>query len=183
MSAAAVPPQPSQGTAVVDGEYCEWSLPVDFFANMYRAGRPEKPLESKLYLRYDCVGKTMYALVLAEPGVIGRIDSLETTAWIAIGTHNRKAVNELAGNDGVPPDFAWVARAFDGDPWHVLGYEASFPLEPGGYIIIAHMDVWDATRQTSATTGFPGSGPQLEVHCPTNAIEAATLGAIKALFR
>lgn len=177
-----VPPQPSQGTAVVDGQYCEWSLPTDFFANMYRAGRPNKPLESKLYLRYDCIKRTMYALVLVEPGVVGYIDSTATTAWIAIGAQNNKVVNELAGNDGVPPDFEWIARGYDGNPWHVLGYEASFPLQPGSYIIIAHIDVWDATTQTSATMGFPGTGPQLEIQCSTNAIEAATFGALKAMF-
>lgn len=183
LSVSATPPLPSLGTAVVDGQYGEWNLTADFFANMYRAGKPNKPLESKLFLRYDCTKQVMYALVLVEPGAVGYIDSSASTAWIAINANNNKVVNELAGNDGVPPDFAWVGRGYDGGQWHVLGYEASFPIRPGSYIIMAHINIWDARAQTSATTGFPGTGPQFEIHCPTNTVEAATFGALKAMFR
>jgi hypothetical protein len=40
---AVVAPQPTYGTAVVDGSYAEWNLTDDFFAYMYRAGNPSKP--------------------------------------------------------------------------------------------------------------------------------------------
>jgi hypothetical protein len=181
--ATAVPPQPSQGMAVVDGVYAEWNLTNDFFADMYRAGKPDKPLESKLYLCYDCTTSTMYAFVLCEPDVVGYIDSLVTTAWIAIGSRNNKVVNELAGNDGVPPDFAWVGQGFDGDPLHVKGCEASFQILPGSYIIIAHIIIWDVTGQASATMGFSGTGPDLVVPNCQTAVEPTTFGAIKALYR
>lgn len=180
--APATPPQPSYGVAVVDGNPGEWNLNVDFFANMYRAGDPEKPLESKLYLRYDCLTYTVYALVLVESGVAGTIDTTATTAWIAIDDHNHKAVNEVSGNDGVPPDFAWVGQGYDGDPLHVMGYEASFPLEPGMYLIIAHLWVTDGGAQTSATIGFPKTGPPLVLNCETPA-EPATWSHVKALYR
>jgi hypothetical protein len=173
--AAARPPQPTFGTAVVDGQYGEWNLVNDFFANMYRAGDSTKVLESKLYLRYNCATNTVYALVLAESGVIGYTDSLSTDAWIAIDQHNTKVVNQNAGNDGIPPDFAWIARGFDGDPRHVLGYEASFTLLP--------LEIWDATTQTSATIGHPKSGPPLEIPSLPSAVEPATFGAIKSLYR
>jgi len=51
--AMAAPPQPTYGVANVDGNIGEWDLANDFFANMYRAGKTDKEIESKLYLRYD----------------------------------------------------------------------------------------------------------------------------------
>lgn len=182
-AASATPPFPSIGTAVVDGEYGEWNLTTDFFADMYRAGDPNKPLESKLYLRYDCATNTVFALVLCEPGVVGYIDSTATTAWIAIGSQSNKVVNEVSGNDGIPPDFAWIDRGFDGNPWHVLGYEASFSMMPGSYAIIAHIDIWDIYSQTSATMGFPDTGLELIILDLPSAVQPATLGGLKARYR
>lgn len=182
-AASAAPPLPSVGTAVVDGKYGEWNLKADFFADMYRAGDPNKALESKLYLRYDCVTNTIYALVLCEPGVVGYIDSTATTAWIAIGSHSIKVVNETSGSDGIPPDFAWIDRGFDGDPWHVLGYEASFSMMPGSYMIIAHIGIWDISSQTSASMGFPDTGPELIILDLPSAVQPVTLGGLKARYR
>ncbi len=171
-SSYALPPDTSLGHAEVDGEYeDDWNLEADFFANMYRAGRPTFPLESKLCLRYDCAEGTMYALVLVEPEVAGCIDAHDVTSWIAIDRVNRKVVNQESGNDGTPPDFAWVGAGFDGDPAHALGYEASFLIAPGTtHIIIAHLQVWDdGAEQGSATEGSPGTGPQLIVPACTTA--------------
>jgi hypothetical protein len=168
---------------VVDGQYGEWNLTDDFFANMYRAGYPSKQLESMFYLRYDCRTNTLYALVLVVPGGVGYIDSGATTAWISIGSQSTKTVNQISDNDGSPPDFAWIGRGFDGNPQHVKGYEASFHIGSGTYIIIAHIDVWDATSQTSATMGSPGSGPDLVIPESPSAVEPTSFGAIKALYR
>jgi hypothetical protein len=182
--AAAVPPQPSFGTAVVDGHYGEWNLTADFFADMYRAGGPDKIVESKLYLRYDCITNTMYVLVLVQPGVVGYIDSLATTAWVAINTNSNKVVNELSGNDGIPPDFAWIDRGYDGDNWHVRGFEASFYIVPGTYNILASLHVLDGGIQTSATDiDFPHTGPELVIPDWPSAVGPSTFGAIKALYR
>lgn len=180
---AAAPPQPSLGTALVDGQYGEWDLANDFFANMYRAGDSTKAAESKLYLRYDCATGTAYALVLCEPGVVGCVDSSEADAWIAIDLHNRKVVNRNSVNDGIPPDFAWVGRGFDGNPQHAQGYEASFYATSAAYMIFVHIDVWDEELQTSALVGHPKAGAQLLIPCVPNAIEPTTFGAIKALYR
>jgi hypothetical protein len=175
------PPYPTPGTAVVDGDYGEWNLTTDFFADMYRAGNPDKPVESELYLRYDCISNTLYALVLNLPGVVGYIDSSAVTSWIAIDDNSNKVVNELSGNDGVPPDFAWIDRGYDGNPQHVHGYEASFTLYPGSYEIMAHTDIWDDDTQTSATSGCPKAG--LEIIAEPSALEAASFSIIKALYR
>jgi hypothetical protein len=189
LAATAVPPNPTLGTAVVDGQYGEWNIPSDFFSNMYRAGDSTKALESKLYLRYDCVTNTMYALVLCEPGVPGYIDSTAATAWIAINRQNNKVVSETSGDNNIPPDFAWIGRGYDGNPQHVRGYEASFLISPGTYEIIAHIDVWDdgmgmpAAVQTSATPGFPKSGPDLIILDAPSAVLPTSLGALKAMYR
>jgi len=60
----------------------EWKLTEDFFAHMYRAGKPTKEVESELYLRYDCSTKTMYVLVLAVAGVPILVEPDE--AWVAM---------------------------------------------------------------------------------------------------
>lgn len=187
--AAAIPPAVSLGHVNVDGHYFwDWDLNVDFFANMYRAGDPAKPLESKLYLKYDCSTMTMYALVLCEPGVVGYIvqpDGINpdtTTAWIALNTSNNKVVNEDADNNGIPPDFAWVERGYDGDLWHAQGYEASFPLVGDGttHYIFVQIDVWDdGAQQTSRVI----NGLQVTVPDCSVGTESTTWGAIKGLYR
>ncbi len=179
----ATPPQPTYGTAVVDGDPGEWNLTADFFADMYRAGKASKPLESKLYLRYDCYTGTLFALILTEPGVVGYIDTSAVTGWIAIDSQNNKLVNEAAGNDGVPPDFAWIDRGFDADSTHVHGYEASFHLPEGTYAIIGHVDVYDGGAQTSATEGFPGDGADLEIDCGSVPTQPTTWSRMKQLYR
>jgi hypothetical protein len=182
--ATATPPIPTLGTAVVDGQYGEWDLTNDFFANMYRTGDSTKALESKLYLRYDCETATQYVLVLCEPGIPGYIDSTATTSWIAIDNHNAKFVNEMSGDDGVPPDFAWVGRGYDGNPQHMQGFEASFYLMAGTCMIFASMDVWDDDfQQTSCLVGHPWTGAELVIPCAPTATEATSFGAIKALYR
>jgi len=174
--------QISRGTAVVDGQYGEWDLARDFFTDMYRAGEPTKPLESRCYLRYDCVTNTMYVLVLVEPGVIGSIEPQEATSWVAVDDNSDKVVNEHANQDGIPPDFAWIGRAYDGDPQHVRGYEASFVMLPGTYILLVHMNVWDEEIQTSATIGSPKVGIPIEIPSLPSAAEPVTFGGLKALY-
>src|SRR5207248_6223879 len=63
---AANPPQPTYGTAIVDGNYGEWNVANDFFGNMYNAGNPSKAHTSNGYLRYDCSADIMYVLVLQQ---------------------------------------------------------------------------------------------------------------------
>src|SRR5205809_2852194 len=168
--ALAAPPNPTYGTANVDGNSGEWNLVQDFFSLMYRAGNPSKPVESRAYLRYNCTTQTMYVLVLMEPNSVGYIDPNAQTAWVAINAQNNKLVTENSGDDGIPPDFEWIGQGYDGNPQHVRGYEASFPLAPGSYNIIFHVDVIDPSgAQTSASPGFPGTGPALLIDCTTGA--------------
>ena len=125
---AASPPQPTYGTAVVDGNISEWDLTNDFFANMYLAGNPTKKIESKLYLRYDCSSHTLYVLVLTVPGVSALAQGWESAAWGAIGTVSNKVYTGSSGNPPTPPQFAWVGLS--GDGLTAQGYEASLPRRP-----------------------------------------------------
>jgi len=144
--AFAASPYPSIGTATVDGNPGEWNLANDFFADMYRAGDGGKVVESKLYLRYYPTTETLYLLVLTEPGVPAL--ALEDDAWAAIDDISNKEVNGNSGNDGTPPDFAWV-NPTNGE---ADGFEASFNLAIGEYTLIVHIQVFnDNEAQTSKT--------------------------------
>ena len=184
--ATATPPNPTYGTAVVDGSIGEWNLTNDFFANMYRAGKPNQPLESKLYLRYDCETHTMYALCLREPAdpIVAYPNPQQN--WIAINSQANKLVSGLdQPADATPPDFAYY-NLFGPTPPDSLtyadGWEASFTIGAGSYTLIGHAEVYAGGGQTSATTGFPGTGPSLVIECvvPT---ESSTWGKIKSLYR
>ena len=181
--AAAGPPSPVYSSANVDGNSGEWNLATDLFSLMYRAGKSNKPVESRAYVRYSCATQTLYVLVLMEPGSVGYIDPNAQTAWIAVNNVNNKVVTENSGDDGVPPDFQWIGRGYDGNPQHMRGYEASFSLAPGSYTILFHGDVIDASgAQTSASPGSPQSGPPLTISCLTGA-ESTTWGALKLIYR
>ena len=159
-------PYPTYGTAVVDGNNAEWDLNADFFANMYRAGNPNKPIESYLYLRYDCFTQTMYALCMkagADP-IIAYPNPEQN--WIAIDAQNNKVVSGLSGNDGIPADFEFINTYGPTPPDSLIyadGWEASFPLSPGSYTLIAHAEVWDQIRATvrrwSSSAWFAPSPP------------------------
>ena len=130
---AANPPSPTYGTAVVDGSIVEWNLSADRFAAMREDGYPNKPVVAYLYLRYDCASSTLYALVLGEDGVVFRQTRPEN-AYIRIDGSG-KLFSGNSGNNGTPPDFAWV----DGDGTYAAGYEGSGKLDPGTYTVRAHV--------------------------------------------
>jgi hypothetical protein len=139
----ATPPEPTYASANVDGNPAEWDLTNDFFADMYRAGDPNKQVESKLYLRYDCQTQTLYALVLVEQGVT--VLPQPDDAFIKLGNAT-KLVDGNYGDDGTPPDFAWITQNST-----YFGFEASTPLAPGSYTNLnVHVQVSDEGSQTSA---------------------------------
>ena len=138
----ATPPYPTTpATATVDGNPGEWDLTNDFFADMYRAGTSDKVVQSKLYLRYDPATDTLYVLVLAEPAYPGLREADE--AWVKID--GAKKV------DGTYADFAWV-ELNPPETDYVKGYEASFTLPEGSYMLDVHLNVYgDGQSQTSRT--------------------------------
>lgn len=139
-------------SAVVDGSYSEWNLTYDFFANMYRDGDPAKALEARLYLRYSFDTHTVYALVLTASGVTARL--VAGDAKVAIGAISNVVVSGTSGNNGIPPDFAWVGS----NGTYALGFEASFQLAPGSPGIMANLKVNDGSPLTASTVNYPQSG-------------------------
>lgn len=156
----ATPPEPTYGSATVDGDYSEWDLNNDHFAHMYRAGNPLKPIESHLYVRYDCQTETLYVLVLAEQGVpvLPQADD----AFVKLGNAT-KLVDGNSGNDGVPPDFSWIVEGENGT---YVGFEASAPLPPGSYPNLnVHVQVFDDDE--SQTSAVADRAIQLDILCAT----------------
>ncbi|MEA3335321.1 MAG: SdrD B-like domain-containing protein [Chloroflexota bacterium] len=160
-SLAATPPEPTYWIAVVDGDPGEWDLDDDFFADMHKAGNPDKPVLSKLYVRYDCATETGYVLVLPEPGIA--IEAYHTGGEHYVKVDGNQLVSNLDGNDGTPPDFAYIGY-FDPTPTNppyeppdatADGWEASFVLAPGNYNTLnVHTQVDDGSpNQTSAVEG------------------------------
>ncbi len=150
---AVVLPQPAYGVAVVDGNPGEWDTTADFYANMYRAGNPSKPLESKLYLRYDCYTETLYALVLAEPGVLIIADQDSFIKW---GDSIKIVDASDAPADGTLPDFEWINKVYN----VTLGMDVADGWEAAAHVPVAdytdlnvHTQVYDGGSQTSAVSG------------------------------
>lgn len=153
-ASAATPPSPTYNVANVDGNISEWSLAADYFADMYRAGNPQQDVLSKLYLRYDCGAKVLYALVLVEPGHPNAVNHTEDHH---IKIDGAKAVDDQTGDDGVAPDFAWYQRVGN----TAAGWEASLPLQPGSYLLSVHTQVDDDETSAVANREVP-----LRVTCP-----------------
>ena len=162
--------EPSYGVAVVDGDYSEWDLPNDYFADMYKAADPDKDVLSKLYLRYDCSTHTLYALVLVEPGHPVDADIPADNHFVKLGNDTKLVDGTDYPPDGTPPDFAWIGLSTDGTT--ADGWEASAYLAPATYSNLnAHTDVDD--METSAVTNRAIS---LTLDCQT----AVTLASINA---
>jgi hypothetical protein len=176
LAVLAAAPNVVAGAAVVDGSYSEWNLTNDFFANMYVNGDSSKELWSRAYLRYDYTSGTMYVLVLDETTKTS--STVAGNAWVALcattddNIKNNKVVVDSSGNDGTPPDFAWVAASGG----FAQGYEASFKVDPGSWLILIHIEA--GSSGTSATVGFKGNGDPLVIKYPTTIITSLDKGSI-----
>lgn len=170
---AASPPQPTYGSAVVDGHTGDWSLSADRFSDLTDTGQADSPVRGHLYLRYDCKTETLYALVLGVDGIQFQQTRPED-AYIRIDGSG-KAVSGNSGNDGTPPDFSWV----NPDGKLADGFEGSAPLSPGEYTIRAHV-----LRPSERSDGYTpvdniGRADPLKIVCkaeptPTGSLEPTT---------
>jgi hypothetical protein len=107
----------------INGSDGDWDEPTaDFLAEMYEAGKPEKDVLSHLYGRYDCATQTFYVHVVTVAGWV--ILPSDNDNYVKLGQTD-KLVDGSDGDDGVPPDFAYVGQK---------AWEASFHLAPGSYL-------------------------------------------------
>jgi hypothetical protein len=164
--AAVLAASPSEGSATVDGATGDWSLGADFFADMTPGGSGSAVL-AKLYLRYDCEDEVLYALVLAEDGE--KILQKDPTSsgddfsesYLQIDGSG-KAVHGGSGNDGTPPDFAFVNPASD----VADGFEASASLEPGSHTLRAHALIADDSEEEGyVAVDTAGRQVSLDIEC------------------
>ncbi len=122
---------------MVDGDPSEWA-PGDWFADLTQAGQAWRPISGSLYLRYDCTTETLYAWVDAAGEGRFRADR-PSQAYLRIDGSGKR-VHGKSGDDGIAPDFAWVAR----DGRLARGWEASARVAPDARSIRAHvLMAWD----------------------------------------
>jgi hypothetical protein len=141
MPALAAAPDVNTGTGItVDGSFADWTE-ADFFADMYRAGDPEKEVESHLFLRYDCDADVLYVGVVAADGVT--IIDNDADNFVKFGDSDKKVDGSDAPPDGTQPEFAYAAEG--------AGWEASFAIgEVSITDLNVHAQVEDDGSQTSA---------------------------------
>jgi hypothetical protein len=138
--ASAADPQPTYGSAVVDGDISEWNLSADFFANLIKAGGNGGQTEvlGKAYLRYDCDTSNLYVLALSE----GDFDGLGD-AWVKI--------YQLGNSEANTTEVAVGDR----------GFETVVPnLAPGDYTIEIHFN------SDGDTASNARGGGALTIECP-----------------
>ena len=107
----------------IDGSNGDWdSQSADFLSDMYQAGKPEKPVLSKLYGRYDCGTNTFYVHVVTVQG--WSILPSDNDNYVKLGQTD-KLVDGSDPPGGSPPSFAYIGAK---------AWEASFDLDPGSYL-------------------------------------------------
>lgn len=154
----AAAPTPAAGSATVDGNTGDWSLGADFFGDM-NDGVDGHPVRAKFYAKYDCDAEVLYGLVLVQGDEQARQDRPDE-AYITIDGSG-KLTDPSDGNDGTPPDFAWV----NGDGTLADGWEASGPLAPGSYTIRAHVLVADDSADGYTPMDLIGRNDPLVIEC------------------
>jgi len=155
--ASAIASTPAYGTANVDGDPVEWQATgktsPDFFAHMYEAWNATKRNFTDLYLRYQCLPGGLEARLYALVTTTSADYKINTTGdqYIKLdGINGVKIVDKSDGDDGTPPDFAWVPPS--GTP--VSGWEASSRnISVGSHTIVVHSQILDqnGVSQTSGT--------------------------------
>ncbi len=137
---AAAPHVTTGAPITVDGSFADWTA-TDFFAEMYRAGKADKPVESHLYLRFDCDAHVLYVGVKPVEDVT--IIASDGDNFVKFGNTDKRVDGSDAPADGTQPNFAYAPNG--------EGWEASFSLEPGDYADLnVHAQVEDEGSQTSA---------------------------------
>jgi hypothetical protein len=161
----------NEGTADINGSASEWNPPSDFVASLYRAGRAHKPVEGKVYLRYDSNTCILYAYALSDYGTNVLADQ-PNDAFIKLG-NNVKLVDGTYGDNNSAPDFQWIGLSGN----RANGFEASVVLNPGTYDLNIHMQVYNGGSQTAAFIGRSLTVTLVKnVIIPPGVPEPATLG-------
>ena len=103
--------------------------------------------------------RCLYALVLMQNGEKARQNDPPEN-YIRIDGSG-KAVQPSSGNDGTPPDFAWV----NGDGELADGWEASAPVPPGDHTVRAHIKRADDSDDGYTSLDNIGQNAPMELVC------------------
>lgn len=180
-SAQAVQPAYGGGI-VVDGFTSDWNLASDYAADMYNAGRsdtgwPGFAVLSRLYLRYDCDTKVLYALVLDVQTDNQLPVASAGDAWLklySVGLPANKLIDGSGNGGTTPRSFAWVYSMPSDPNSPLLGYEACAQLDEGAYTDFeAHLNVGGNTSSTGKYS--QGNAVPLNILCLP---EEPTVGAV-----
>ena len=91
----------------IDGSPADWDTPdLDFLDNMFEAGNPTKDVLAKACGHYDCATQTFYILSCGSGEQVVLLPS-NTDDYVELGQTD-KLVDGNSGNNGTPPDFAYV---------------------------------------------------------------------------
>ena len=160
-ASAGAAPQPTYGSAVVDGNASEWNAGDQW--GTLRTDGPDYRDVASASVRYDCGSGTLFVLVQALPGfTLQTLDPEED--YVRIG-QDPKLVSGLSGNDGVAPDFAYVSPGGD----TAAGFEASAKLDPGTYpaSLRIHAKFPDDSADTYETADLLPRYADLVIECAT----------------
>jgi LPXTG-motif cell wall-anchored protein len=125
LAGAAAPPEPTYGTATVDGSAGEWAG-GDAFGTLVSEETPPRDVASAS-LRYDCETGVLYVMVMAMEGE-SFLTTDPTEVYVRLGDGG-SLVDATSGNDGSAPDFAFIGESGD----TATGFEASAPVAEGSY--------------------------------------------------
>jgi hypothetical protein len=177
-------PYPADWEWDVDAPYYIDPDNGDFFANLYLAGKLGNPILGKLYLRYNCGGGWLYALVLPNTDLGVTITELNQLDYHFIKVDGVKKVD--ANNSPQPliapnyypdtPNFAWYDQVGDS----AGGWEAVISLPEGSYALNVHTQVlYDGAPQTAQVED---RSIPLFIECaPPTAVELASFTG-KAIY-
>ncbi len=159
--ASAAAPEPVYAAATVDGAPGEWSADAPW-GTLVSNDPPHRVIGS-LSLRYECSTETLFALVTAAPGETFKTED-PGEAYLRLGPTG-KLVSGLSGNDGVPPDFAWVEQS----GITAAGFEASASVTPGTYpaSLRVHAKLPDDSADGYETIDLDPRYRDLTIECPT----------------
>jgi hypothetical protein len=161
-ASASAPPEPTYGSATVDGSPGEWSG-ADAFGVLNSNDPPYRSLASAS-LRYDCDTGVLFVYVAADAGVVLQtIDPAED--YVRLGSAGKIV-------DGLSSSFAWVGRSGD----TATGWEASAAVAEGAYPaqLRIHAKVPDDSSDGYEVIDLVPRYSDLTIACPATVTSTST---------
>ena len=161
--AGAAPPEPTYGSAVVDGYTSDWNLNEpnsDLFSFLEVGG--EGAAEGRLFVRYNCATNELFMLVRTVPGVQLDPNADPSSHFARVHANGPSIVDGNAAGSG---NFAYIDQNADGvaDGWEARAVVAigSYPEFNVGTQVLSDGAGGSGTEVTPKDAGEP-----LAMSCP-----------------